>query len=143
MVGSRPHAPRLRLRPRVTSVLFAKQGFDVHGFDISPQNVARATALAQRYGLSERAHFSVQAAEHLTYPNDCFDVVVGLDILHHVEIGTTIRECLRVLKPGGNAVFHEPVEAMVFDRLRTHASAGGSSRRRPRSIDTSRQTSAS
>ena len=54
MVGSRPHAPRLRLRPRVTSVLFAKQGFDVHGFDISPQNVARATALAQRYGLSER-----------------------------------------------------------------------------------------
>ena len=60
----------------------------------------------------------MQAAEHLTYPNDCFDVVVGLDILHHVEIGTTIRECLRALKPGGNAVFHEPVEAMVFDRLR-------------------------
>ena len=104
--------------PGVTSVLLARQGFDVHGFDISPQNVARATALAERYGLSERAHFSVQAAEHLTYPNDFFDVVVGLDILHHVEIGTTIRECLRVLKPGGTAVFHEPVEAMVFDRLR-------------------------
>jgi hypothetical protein len=44
-----------------------------------------------------------------------------MDILHHVEIGATIRECLRVLKPGGTAVFHEPVEVVLFDRLRNSA----------------------
>lgn len=104
--------------PGLTSVLLARQGFDVHGFDISPGNVQRANALAARYGLSDRAHFTVETAERLSYPRDMFDVVVGLDILHHVEIGQTIRECLRVLKPGGTAVFHEPVEAELFDRLR-------------------------
>ncbi len=104
--------------PGVMSVLLARQGFDVHGFDISSQNVERATQLAQRYGLADRTHFSVQAAEHLSYPDNSFDVIVGVDILHHAEIGATIRECLRVLKPDGTAVFHEPVEAVVFDRLR-------------------------
>lgn len=104
--------------PGPTSVLLAKQGFDVYGFDISPGNIGRAKALAARYGLTDRTHFSVQAAEQLAYPSDTFDIVVGLDILHHVEVATTIRECLRVLKPGGTAVFHEPVKALVFDRVR-------------------------
>lgn len=104
--------------PGLTSVLLARQGFDVNGFDISPRNIERANALAARYDLSDRTDFSVETAERLSYPDSMFDVVVGLDILHHVEIGPAIRECLRVLKPGGTAVFHEPVEAVLFERLR-------------------------
>lgn len=104
--------------PGQTSVLFAKQGYEVRGFDISPGNIARAQALAEQYGLGDRTDFSVQAAEQLAYPSESFDVVVGLDVLHHVDIGAAIPECLRVLKPGGIAVFHEPVEAPVFERFR-------------------------
>jgi hypothetical protein len=35
-----------------------------------------------------------------------------------VDIPAAMREMLRVLKPGGTALFKEPVEAPMFDRLR-------------------------
>ena len=100
------------------SVLFAKMGYEVYGVDIAPQNIAHANRLAEKYGLAERMHFSVGMAEQLDYPAEYFDIVVGIDILHHVEIDPAVRECLRTLKPGGVAVFKEPVEAPVFDALR-------------------------
>ena len=57
----------------------------------------------------------------LEYPDAYFDVIVGIDILHHVEIRQAILECMRTLKPGGVAIFKEPVEAPLFDRLRQTA----------------------
>jgi 2-polyprenyl-3-methyl-5-hydroxy-6-metoxy-1,4-benzoquinol methylase len=104
--------------PGDTSIRLARVGYEVFGFDVSPANVASATALSANYGFDSRTNFSVQTAESLTYPDDSFDVIVGIDILHHIEIPAAIRECLRVLAPGGRAVFHEPVEAPLFDPLR-------------------------
>lgn len=100
------------------SVLYAKIGYEVHGFDISPNNVALARARAEKYGLTEQTHFAVSAAETLDFPADYFDVIVGVDILHHVDINRAMSECFRVLKKGGIAIFHEPVRAPIFDYLR-------------------------
>ena len=104
--------------PGVYSVLFAKVGFQVFGVDISPQNVTIAEKLAERYGFSDRTCFMTGIGEQLPYTDETFDVIVGVDILHHVDIARSIRECLRVLKPGGHAYFKEPVEVRLFDRLR-------------------------
>ncbi len=104
--------------PGIYSVMFAKVGFEVFGFDISPSNVATAEELASGYGLRERTHFMTGVGEQLNYDDDTFDVVIGIDILHHVDIARSIRECLRVLKPGGHAFFKEPVEVPIFDTLR-------------------------
>jgi len=101
-----------------TSVRLAKIGYDVYGFDVSPANVEVARALAVRYGFQDRVHVSVQTAESLDYPDDFFDVIVGIDILHHVDLPAALRECLRVLAPGGRVVFHEPVEAPVLEPFR-------------------------
>jgi ubiquinone/menaquinone biosynthesis C-methylase UbiE len=57
-------------------------------------------------------------AEKLDYPDAHFDVVVGIDILHHVDIPRAIKEVRRVLKPGGVAIFKEPIEAPVLERVR-------------------------
>ena len=65
------------------SVLFAHLGYRVTGFDVSPRNVEAARALAARYGMSERTRFDVGVAEALDYPSSHFDIVVGIDILHH------------------------------------------------------------
>lgn len=100
------------------SVRFALLGFQVSGFDISPRCIAIAKQVAAAHGLSDRTHFSVQASENLEYRNDSFDVVVGIDILHHVEIVASVKECLRVLRPGGVAYFREFVEVPAFDRVR-------------------------
>jgi 2-polyprenyl-3-methyl-5-hydroxy-6-metoxy-1,4-benzoquinol methylase len=107
--------------PGEASVVCARVGYDVYGFDICTDNIAIAEKLARKHGLADQIHFSVQAAENLDYPNEYFDLVLGIDILHHVEIDRAVRECLRVLKPGGIAVFKEWVEAPVFDRIRKTA----------------------
>src|SRR5262249_39806336 len=93
-------------------------GYEVFGFDIAPNNIVVAKRLAKKYGFEERTHFIVGVAEECAYPSDSFDLVTGIDILHHVEIPQAVRECLRVLKRGGVAIFQEPIEAPVFDRLR-------------------------
>ncbi len=100
------------------SIIFAKIGYRVHGFDIAPNNIAIANEYARKYGLAGNCCFEVSVAETLDHPDEFFDVVTGINILHHVDIGNSVAECMRVLKPGGIAMFHEPVRAPVFDRLR-------------------------
>jgi 2-polyprenyl-3-methyl-5-hydroxy-6-metoxy-1,4-benzoquinol methylase len=100
------------------AVVHAAIGYEVYGFDISPNNIARAKQLAEQYGLGDRTHFEVKAAESLDYPSDYFDVITGLDILHHVEIPKAIAQCMRVLKRGGVAIFAEPLEVPLLDAIR-------------------------
>ena len=99
-------------------VMFARLGYRVFGFDISPVNVEAARRLAAKYDLADRTEFAQGVAERLDFPDGFFDIVVGIDILHHVDIPAAIRETLRVLKPGGMGIFKEPIEAPAFDRVR-------------------------
>jgi ubiquinone/menaquinone biosynthesis C-methylase UbiE len=100
------------------SLVLSKVGYEVFGFDISPNNIAIAKRLATAYKMTERTHFQVCVAERLNYPTDYFDVLVGSDILHHVDISQALSECSRVLKKGGVAIFHEPVRVPIFDVVR-------------------------
>jgi 2-polyprenyl-3-methyl-5-hydroxy-6-metoxy-1,4-benzoquinol methylase len=100
------------------SAIFARVGYDVHGFDISPNNIAISNETAERYCLKEKCNFTVGVAEKLNYADNFFDVVTGVNILHHVDIRSSLAECMRVLRPGGIAVFHEPVRATGFDAIR-------------------------
>src|SRR5271157_5354433 len=63
-------------------------------------------------------------AEQIVFRDDQMDLVVGGSILHHLLTPEkTLRECYRVLKPGGSAVFFEPFElgnqilALIFKQL--------------------------
>jgi 2-polyprenyl-3-methyl-5-hydroxy-6-metoxy-1,4-benzoquinol methylase len=100
------------------SVIFARIGYEVSGFDLSPNNISVATRLAEKHELADRTHFSVSVAEKLDYPDEHFDVIVGMDILHHVDIAQALNESWRVLKTGGLAIFHEPIRVPIFDALR-------------------------
>lgn len=100
------------------SAIFAKLGYDVSAFDLSPNNITAAKRLAEKYGLTANTHFSEGVAEKLDYADDYFDIIVGQDILHHVDIKQALTECFRVLKKDGLAIFHEPIRAAVFDTLR-------------------------
>ena len=78
------------------------------GIDISNRaiDVARETASAQ--GLRQ-CEFSVMDAEHTSFPDGAFDVVFGHGILHHLDLGTCFPEIARILRPGGKAIFTEPL----------------------------------
>ena len=84
----------------------------VSGSDLSPGSIEIARERAARLDLRDIA-FDVMTAEAMTYPDDQFDAVVFVDILHHVDIPAAIREVRRVLKPGG---------LIIGDELYTHSS---------------------
>jgi ubiquinone/menaquinone biosynthesis C-methylase UbiE len=104
--------------PGDNALRFAKIGYQVEGFDISESNVAVSKKLFSKYEMSSYGNFQVSSAEVLPYADNSFDFIAGVDILHHVDIAQAVKECLRVLKPGGQAVFREPLEVPFLDWIR-------------------------
>jgi SAM-dependent methyltransferase len=86
----------------------AKRNDAVIGIDISPVAVETAAAKASSEGLSGLS-FAVMDAERTTFADATFDLVTGSGILHHLELQRAYAEIARVLKPGGRAVFAEPL----------------------------------
>lgn len=92
------------------SVDLLGRGASVDGIDISPVYVAQAETAAQEAGYDARQFTFVPGdAHHLPYDNATFDLVVGDGILHHLDLDRALAEVHRVLKPGGRALFREPL----------------------------------
>ena len=104
--------------PGDNSLRFSWVGFNVTGFDISENNIKTCKTLFEKYNIFNKSHFLVSAAETLPLKDDSFEVVVGIDILHHVDIPKALLEVKRVLKKDGIAIFREPFDVPLFDKLR-------------------------
>lgn len=90
------------------SIFLAKSGAVVKAFDVSPNCVSIARRLARENGVESSIEVSEGTMENLVYPDETFDVVAGTRVLHHVAIEPAVQEIVRVLKPGGLAIFWEP-----------------------------------
>ncbi|HYU67158.1 MAG TPA: class I SAM-dependent methyltransferase, partial [Jatrophihabitantaceae bacterium] len=75
-----------------------------HVTDLSPGMVEVAQRNASRLGFEVEGR--VADAERIPYDDGTFDLVVGHAVLHHIpDVERSLREVLRVLKPGGRFVF--------------------------------------
>jgi len=79
----------------------------VTGIDISDGAIDQARETARSEGIEAR--FEVMDAENLAFPADSFDLVCGTGIIHHLELNNAFAQIVRVLRPGGVAVFAEPL----------------------------------
>jgi ubiquinone/menaquinone biosynthesis C-methylase UbiE len=84
---------------------------EIVGVDISAPMIARAEAalaMCER-SVRERVRVMVGDAAHLPFEDASFDVVTGHSFLylvpHREEV---LREVVRILRPGGRAIFMEP-----------------------------------
>lgn len=92
------------------SAILASRGARVFGIDISSKLIEHAKAAALNSGLNGNApEFTVGDGHHTPFGDSMFDYVVGNGALHHLDLDTALTEIARVLKPGGKAVFLEPM----------------------------------
>ena len=77
--------------------------------DISEVAIEMAREWAASSAGSAEVRFEQMNAEAMSFPDESFDLVCGSGILHHLSIPAAVAEVHRVLKPGGSAVFFEPL----------------------------------
>lgn len=93
-----------------SSLEYLRRGAIVYGIDISPVYIAEAENAARSAGYPEdRFSFRVMDAHAMSFPDNTFDRVVGMAILHHLDAETALNEIHRVLKPGGQVALVEPL----------------------------------
>ena len=97
---------------------------DVCAIDVGAPVLRYAHARAEALG--KRVHFSQQNAEHTDFADASFDLIVSHILLHETSsaaIRRVMRECHRLLKPGGLMLHQEvpqyegmpPYEAFILD----------------------------
>jgi ubiquinone/menaquinone biosynthesis C-methylase UbiE len=99
------------------SVLLANRGAHVWGIDISEDLLRLAQRRLAVSGRERGATFIAGSAHDMPFPDNSIDVVFGIAILHHLDLDLVSREVRRVLKPGGRAIFQEPVRNSAVVRF--------------------------
>lgn len=101
---------------RLTQAL-AERFDQVDGVDIAPSMIEQAEQL-NRHGDRVRYHLN-QSDDLSVFPDGCFDLVFSLIVLQHIENKHKIKylqEFIRVLAPGGAALFTSPSHASFTPR---------------------------
>ncbi len=78
--------------------------------------VARATKLAKKR--APKGKFQVGNIEHLNFKPDSFDIVVGIDVLHHADLDIILSDVSKILKQGGRFIILEPAVKFFGKNLR-------------------------
>ncbi len=82
----------------------AKSGGWITAIDISEDLLD----IAKRTVQEKNVEFKIENAYKMSFNAEIFDTVVGSSVLHHLELEKALKECFRVLKPGGSIYFTEP-----------------------------------
>ena len=61
--------------------------------------------------------FQIMDAHKLEFPDNTFDICFGQEILHHLDYEAATKEIARVLKPGGEMIFIEPLGRNPIGKL--------------------------
>jgi len=92
------------------TLYYASQGVSmIYGIDILPKYEAEAYALAAEKGLQDKFRFLTGDAANLNFGDGFFDAIVMNDAMEHVgKPLEVLKECYRVLKPGGRLYLNFP-----------------------------------
>lgn len=99
------------------TVQLAHRGARVCGVDVSDAMVKLARRRMQVNGFVKGIEFGVGSPHELPFCDRSFDVVFGMAVLTRLDLELASREVWRVLRPGGYAIFKEPVRNSRLIRM--------------------------
>ncbi|MGD1993091.1 MAG: methyltransferase domain-containing protein [Anaerolineae bacterium] len=91
------------------TVVLARRGAWVAAVDLAPAALEITRRRARLNRVDERIRVARMPAEGLACTAGAFDWVVGFGVLHHARPAALAAEARRVLRPGGRALFREPL----------------------------------
>jgi SAM-dependent methyltransferase len=91
------------------STYLALRGATAVGVDVSTGMCALAERRAKVNGVGDRTRFIGQPIETLDEPDASMDAIFANQVLHHLELDDAMANIARLLRPGGKALFAEPV----------------------------------
>ena len=94
--------------------LLASHGARVIGLDLSTDLLSISRTRIEVDGLAGRVRPVCASAHSIPLQSNSVDVVFGMAVLHHLDLQLASREVHRVLKPGGRAIFKEPMRNSRF-----------------------------
>jgi SAM-dependent methyltransferase len=93
----------------LNTVILASLGANVISVDISDKSLDVTFARAKANGVADKVTPVHSDAAGIPVEDSRADRVLCAAILHHVDAVATAKQIARVLKPGGSAVFEEPM----------------------------------
>ena len=91
------------------TALLAARGAHVVALDLSPDLLDIAQQRITVDAPPGTVQFLCGSAHALPLPDASVDVVFGHAVLHHLDLALSAAEVFRVLRPGGRAIFKEPL----------------------------------
>lgn len=89
--------------------LLASRGARVYALDLSPDLLQRTALRTRGDGFDRAVHLLCGSAHAIPLPDHSVDLLVGHSVLHHLDLALAAREVHRVVRPGGRAIFLEPI----------------------------------
>ncbi len=103
----------------IDASIAAYNGAHVFAYDVCPRAVELTRRRAQINDVADRVHTQVCGSFDEAFEGQTFDAILGYATLHHLPMEGLGERVYARLRPGGMAVFAEPVvNSAALDRLR-------------------------
>lgn len=87
------------------------ESLKVHGIDLCGKLINMARINASKAGLNNRLKFEKGNAAKLPFDDNSYDMVISTGMLHMLKDPIKVlKECYRVLRPGGEAWIYDPAQ---------------------------------
>jgi ubiquinone/menaquinone biosynthesis C-methylase UbiE len=103
--------------------LLARHAREVVGVDAAPAAIALAEAARAQHEIGNVRWLEADVARLGPIEDGSVDAVAAIDLVEHIDdptLGAMLRECRRVLKPGGRLGIYTPDRAHYVERLKAH-----------------------
>ncbi len=90
------------------TISLAKKGYSFVSVDISREEQEFALLNMQYLGLDKQVDFKIEDAEHLNFNDSSFDIIISVNLVHHLTNSFRIMDrWLRIISPGGKIVLSD------------------------------------